>query len=110
MLRAAKLVAASWKPKSRTDCTLPLVVNIESSCSLALKTSPNMKKSSLPWALAYDSIAGAHSCQNSTLTCFIVSMRKPSTPRSTHGLKISIMPSTTSGCSVNRSSRPTKSP
>ena len=41
-------------------------------------TSPNMKNSGMPWSFAYCSTSGENFCQNSSLTCFMVSMRKPS--------------------------------
>jgi hypothetical protein len=70
-----------------------------------------MWKLGMPRALARASMAGTKACQNSGLTWRAVSIRKPSMPYSSIQLpKISIIPSTTRGCSVNRSSSPTKSP
>ena len=48
----AKLRAASWNGKSRTACILFRVVNVEVNGQLRSKTSPNMKNSVLPCALA----------------------------------------------------------
>lgn len=45
-------------------------------------TSPNMKKFFRPRSAAYASSAVAHCVQNSMSTCFTVSIRKPSTPKS----------------------------
>ncbi len=89
-----------------------VVGKIDRNDGSALKTSPNMKKSSLPTVVVvWSRMRGTHSCQNSMLTCLTVSMRKPSTPYSeVQNSKMSTMPSTTSGCSVNRSSSPKKSP
>ena len=75
------------------------------------KTSPKIKKFGLPCASAWARTAGVNWRQNSGLTCFTVSTRKPSIPKfSTQYLKMSVIPFTTSGCSVKRSSRPKKSP
>ena len=42
-------------------------------------TSPKMWKFGMPRRLAHDRMAGTNFCQNSGLTCWAVSMRKPST-------------------------------
>ena len=46
------------------------------------KTSPNAKKSSMPAPRAASRISGPKTCQNSRFTCFVVSIRNPSTPNS----------------------------
>ena len=50
--REAKLRAASWNGKSSTACILLRVVNCEVKLLEVSKTSPNIKNSSLPCALA----------------------------------------------------------
>ena len=81
-LLEAKLRAASWNGKSSTACILSSVVNCEVNGREVSKTSPNMKNSLLPWLFAYASTSGPNFCQNSSLTCFMVSIRKPSMPKS----------------------------
>ena len=76
--------AAFWNPKSRVACSLALVVYWLVKVGEESYTSPNMKKSSLPLALAWSSTDGMNCCQNSVLTCLTVSMRNPSMPRSAH--------------------------
>ena len=44
----AKPDALAWKPKSTVACRRPSVVYCDMNAGLASKTSPNMKKSSLP--------------------------------------------------------------
>ncbi len=66
----------------------------------------------MPLAWARASMAGTKACQNSGFTWRAVSMRKPSMPivgRSSRR-RCRSSPRTTRGCSVNRSSRPEKSP
>ena len=74
-------------------------------------TSPKIGKSGLPCAAANACTAGTNCSHSSSFTCFTVSTRNPSTSNvSIIDVWMSIIPSTTVGCSVNRSSRPTKSP
>ena len=74
----AKLRAASWNGKSRTACILFRVVNCEVNGRVVSKTSPNMKNSLLPCSSRTSSTSGPNFCQNSSSTCFMVSIRKPS--------------------------------
>ena len=76
--------ARPWKPKSRVAGSLPVVEYCDWKAGEPSNTSPNMKKSSLPTSSAASCIAGPNDCQNSMLTCLTVSIRKPSTPNSTH--------------------------
>jgi hypothetical protein len=78
----ANLRAASWNGKSSTACILSWVLKCEVKFFVVSKTSPNMKNSRLPCWRANRRTSGPNFCQNSSLTCFIVSMRKPSTPKS----------------------------
>ena len=59
-----------------------VVVKCDVKLFVVSKTSPNMKNSRLPCARAKASTSGPNCCQNSSSTCFIVSMRKPSMPKS----------------------------
>ena len=80
----AKLRAASWKPKSIVDWSLPVVENalMKGGPNCWSNTSPKAKKSSMPASLAASRMSGPNFCQNSMLTCLVVSMRNPSTPNS----------------------------
>ena len=79
---AANACAAAWKGKSSTDCMRSVVEKRDVYGLLPSATSPNMKNSGLPCARAKASTSGPKRCQNSSLTCRIVSMRKPSMPKS----------------------------
>ena len=82
----AKPSAAPWKPKSSVAGSRPSVVYRLMEAGLPSNTSPNMKKSSFPAALACSIRAGPKLRQNGRLTCLTVSIRNPSMPRSTHAL------------------------
>jgi hypothetical protein len=79
---AAKSCAARWKPKSSTACSRAVVVKLDRKGFEVSNTSPNMKNSRLPASRAWARTSGANACQNSVLTCFTVSIRKPSMPKS----------------------------
>ena len=79
---AAKRWAAAWNGKSSTACIWSVVVKCDVKLFVVSKTSPNMKNSRLPCARAKASTSGPKRCQKASSTCFMVSMRKPSTPKS----------------------------
>ena len=102
---------APWNRKSSVEGNGSSVEKRDRNAGLPSNTSPKIGKSGLPCAAANACTAGTNCSHSSSLTCLTVSTRKPSTSNvSIIDVWMSIIPSTTVGCSVNRSSRPTKSP
>jgi hypothetical protein len=82
-LEEPKSRACCWNGKSSTAWARPAVVNRDrNGFENESKTSPKAKKSGRPAAAAVAPMCGRNCCQNSRLTCFIVSMRKPSIRKS----------------------------
>ncbi len=75
---AAKPAAASWNGKSSTFGSPRSRTYVARSVASFEETSPNIWKSGTPAARAAARILGAQTPKNAALTCFAVSIRKPS--------------------------------
>ena len=80
---AANARACFWNVKSSTAWLRPAVVKRDrNGFEFSSATSPKEKKRAFPASCAVSRMCGRNCCQNSRLTCFIVSMRKPSMAKS----------------------------